>query len=320
MKSTIILSVFGSWFASTGELTVVFLLVILTISGLTFSYFFYKKKQRDEHTRLMKKKYELYLLKLELPDDELEFIHKLTAFLDNEELRYHMLTNKRTFSHCAAELRKKEKFPKVLQDSIERKLNFPAKKIVTNYFSSEDLPAGMPALIILVDGKKISAVIEENSRSSIRLKIKKPIAPMREGTGIGVYFHDNQKIFTINSTILDQTETSLTISHSLLKSQKRRAFKRKKVKLPAVLKHSDFEEIPMHSYIIDLSEGGASLENPDFNFKKNERITLYYHIDTEDGFHIGGEVIRLSAKGRIIHIKFFDKDLTIRSRIKTIVK
>ena len=320
MKLLLPISLFGSWFASSGEITVVSLLTITLIGIIIYSYFFIKKKQKKEHIQLMKKKYDSYLLKLSLTDEELQFVNKLTKFLENDELKYHMLTNKRTFMKCAAELKKKEKYSKVLLDSLDRKLNFPAKKIVNNFFSSEDLPPGMPALIIIDDVKKISAVISENSRSSVSLKMKSHSIPLREGMPLNVYFHDNQKIFTINTTVLDHSEDILTISHSLLKSQKRRAFKRKKIKLPVVLKHTDFEEVPMHSYIIDLSEGGASTENPDFNFKKNERITLYYHIDTDDGFHLRGEIIRLSAKGRIIHIKFLDKDLTIRSRIKTIVK
>lgn len=320
MKPIIPLSLFGSWFASPFEIFLMFTLITLLITVSFLCYAYYKKRQREEHSKLMRKKYEKYLLKLNFSDEELSYIHKLTTFLENDDLRYHMLTNNRTFTQCAAHLKKLNKNSKLLQQNIEQKLNFPSRKIGTTYFSSEDLPPGMPALILLSETRKISATIFENTRSSLILKLKKKIEPLREGTPIGVYFHDNQKIFTINTTVLKFNEDCLTISHSLLKSQKRRAFKRKKVKLPVVIKHMDYEETPMNSYIIDLSEGGASLENPDFNFKKDERITLYYHIDTEDGFQIRGEVLRLSAKGRILHVKFFDKDLTIRSRIKTIVK
>jgi PilZ domain len=320
MKPFIPLSLFGSWFASTGEIAVFTTLVVLLIAVIIFGYLYYKNRQREDHIKMMRKKYETYLLKLNLTDEELSFITKLTRFLESDDLRYHMLTNKRTFSQCASELRKKEKYPHSIEVAIQRKLNFPARSISNNYFSSEDLPTGMPSLVIVNETKKISGSISENSKSSLTIKLKKEIPQLREGMQLGVYFHDNQKIFTINSTVLEHTGELLTVSHSLLQSQKRRAFKRKKVKLPVVLTHTDFEEIPMNSYITDLSEGGASLENPDFNFKKHERISLYYHIDTENGFHIRGEVLRLSAKGRIIHVRFFDRDLTIRSRIKTIVK
>jgi len=296
-------------------------LIILTLAGIIiYSYFFYRQRQNKEHQLLMQQKYEQYLLKLSFTDEELEMITKMTVFLESDQLKYHMLTNKRTFLYCAEKLRKKEQYAKALQDSIERKLNFPSKKVGGNYSSSEDLPPGMPALVIIDEKNKASATITENNRSDLVLMLKKEILQLREGMRISVYFHDNQKIFIINTTVLEHTDKKLKVAHSPLSSQKRRSFKRKKIKLPAVLKHSDFEEIPMHSYIIDLSEGGASLENPDFNFKKHDRITLYYHIDTDDGFQIRGEVLRLSAKGRIMHIKFFDRDLTIRSRIKTIVK
>lgn len=320
MKPFIPLSLFGSWFASGTEIAVVVTMIIMLLAVIFFGYLYYQNKQKEEHIRLMRKKYESYLLKLNLNDEELSFITRLTRFLDSDDLRYHMLTNKRTFEQCAAELKKKVKYPRSLQETVERKLNFPSKKINSNYFSSEDLPIGMPSLVIIDELKKMSGLIVENNKSSLKIKLKNTLPPMKEGLQINIYFHDNQKIFTINTTILNQDASVLTVSHSLLQSQKRRAFSRKRIKLPVVISHTDFEEIPMHSYIRDLSEGGASLENPDFNFKKHERITLFYHVDTDDGFHIRGEVLRLSAKGRIMHVKFFDRDLTIRSRIKTIIK
>lgn len=314
------LSLFGSWFASVGEMSVVFLMALFMAGVIAYSFFFYKKKQSREHSRLMKEKYDRYLVRLNLSEEELSYIGKLSAFLERDELRYHMLTNQRTFTACAQAVAKKEKIPDGLRENLEKKLNFPGKVISVNYFSSEELPLGMPALLIFSETKKMSASIKENSRSALVLKTRKPLPPIREGTPVSVYFHDNQKIFTINTNILKQQEGTVTVSHSLLQSQKRRAFKRKKVKLPVVIKHLDYEEIPLHSYITDLSEGGASLENPDFAFKKHDRIILYYHIEAEEGFQIRGEVLRLSAKGRIIHLKFLDRDLTIRSRIKTIVK
>lgn len=320
MRSFILISLFGNWLAGTAEITFFLLMSITLIGVIIYSYFFFKRKQKKEHSLFMRKKYDSYILKLSLTDEELQFITKLTRFLENDELRYHMLTNKRTFSHCADELRKKEKYSQVLRDSIERKLNFPAKKVISSYFSSEDLPPGMPALIMPGDSKKIDASISENNQSFITLKLKNNTFRFRDGMAVNVYFHDNQKIFTINSTVSEQKDDLLILTHSLLKSQKRRAFKRKRIKLPVVVKHLDFEEIPLHTYIIDLSEGGVSLENPDFNFKKNDKIVLYYHIETDEGFHIRGEVLRLSAKGRIIHVSFLDRDLTIRSRIKTIIK
>ncbi|MBN2658331.1 MAG: PilZ domain-containing protein [Spirochaetales bacterium] len=314
------LSLFGSWFAGPGE--IVFLsAMILLLAGITgFSYFFYKNKQRQEHSRLMKKKFDTYLLRLNLNDRELAYIMKLTAFLDSEDLKYHMLTDRRTFSSCADSLGKKEKPPEGLRAELEKKLNFPAKTVSANYFSSEELPVGMPALIILNETNKFTAEIEENRKDALRLKIKKQIPPLQEGTPLNVYFHDNQKIFTINTNVLEQKENWISVSHSLLQSQKRRAFKRRRVKLPVMVKHLDMDDMALHSYITDISEGGASLENPDFQFRKHDRIILYYHIDTDEGFQIRGEVLRLSAKGRIIHISFLDRDLTIRSRIKTIVK
>jgi hypothetical protein len=314
------LSLFGSWFASPAEITV-FTIMALSMAGvIIYSYFFYTKKQVNDHKKLMRNKYESYLMKLSLTDVEKQIINKMTDFLENEDLKYHMITNIRTFDDCAEKLYKIEKVPEVLLESLKRKLSFPSKKGNNNYFTSEDLPIGMPALILIDKNNKQSAVISENTHSIVTLHLKNEIGALREGMPLSVYFHDNQKIFTINTTVQKHIGKFLSVSHSLLESQKRRSFKRKAVKLPLLIKHSDFEEIPHHSYIIDLSEGGASLENPDFSFKKNERITLYYHIDTDDGFHIRGEVIRLSAKGRVIHVKFFDKDLTIRSRIKTILK
>lgn len=320
MNPIIPLFLFGNWLASPGEIALLVLLFLLLITVLLFGYLYYKKKQKVVHIKFMKKKYETYIISLNLTEEELSLISKMTRFLESDNQRYHMLTDKRTFAYCASELSKIEKYHRDLKEKIERKLDFPSKKINSSYFSSEDLPTGMPALVLLNEIHKISGSIAENTKSEMKITLKKETSPIREGMRLTVYFHDNQKIFTINTTVLDHSGNTLTIYHSLLQSQKRRAFLRKKVKLPILLTHSDFEEIPMHSYIIDLSEGGASLENPDFNFKKNDRISLFYHVDTEDGFQIKGEVLRLSAKGRIIHARFIDRDLTIRSRIKTIVK
>ncbi|MBB6478383.1 PilZ domain-containing protein [Spirochaeta isovalerica] len=314
------LSLFGNWLAGAGEITIVFLMALLLTGIIAYSYFFYKNKQHQEHSKLMKKKFDSYLLRLNLNDRELAYIMKLTTYLESEDLKYHMLTNKRTFSDCANALAGKESPPEGLRAELEKKLNFPSKTVSANYFSSEELPVGMPSLVILSETAKYSAKIQENRRDSLILQTKKPIPPLREGSPLNVYFHDNQKIFTINSNLLEQKGNVISVSHSLLQSQKRRAFKRKRVKLPVMVKLLDLDEMARHSYITDISEGGASLENPDFHFKRHDRIVLYYHIDTDEGFQIRGEVLRLSAKGRIIHIIFLDRDLTLRSRIKTIVK
>ncbi len=320
MRPLILLSLFGNWDATPAQKAAITIMVILFIGGIVISYFYIKNKQKLEHKNLMKIKYDKYLLNLTLTDEELHFIAKLSKFLENDELKYNMLTNKRSFSNCVSELQKVEKCSKVLVNTIERKLNFPVRRAVNHYFSSEDLPVGMPALVMPGDGKKLAGNISENTQSSITLKLKNKSVQFRDTMRVSVYFHDNQKIFIINSTVQEQNDDLLSLTHSLLKSQKRRAFKRKRIKLPIVIKHLDYEEIPLHSYIINLSEGGASLENPDFKFKKNDRVILYYHIDTEEGFHIRAEVLRLSAKGRIMHVHFLDRDLTIRSRIKIIIK
>lgn len=314
------LSLFGSWFASPGEITIVLLMTFLLSGIIVYSYFFYKAKQKEDHSKLIKKKFDSYLLRLNLNDRELAFIYKMTSFLETEDLKYHMLTDRRTFSHCANSLAQKEKFPTELRKDMEKKLNFPQRTISSNYFSSEELPVSMPALIVFGENQKYSALICENRKDSLILTPKKEIPPFKEGTLLSIFFHDNQKIYTINSNLLSQDEKTISVSHSLLQTQKRRAFKRKTVKLPVMVKHLDNDEMAIHSYITDISEGGASLENPDFVFKKHDRIKIFYHIDTEEGFQIRAEILRISAKGRIIHASFLDKDLTIRSRIKTIVK
>jgi len=315
-----ILSLFGSWLASPAEIAVLTLMIAALVGVITCSYLFYKKRQKQVHSRLMKVKFDSYLLRLNLEERELAYINKLSVFLESEDLKYHMITDKRTFSQCADSLAKKEKMPAGLRSTLEKKLNFPSKIQAVNYFSSDELPVGMPALLIFGENNKYSAAVEENNLDSIVLQTKRELPPLREGTPLNVYFHDNQKILTMNTNVLSGEETRVSLSHSLLQSQKRRAFQRKKLKLPILVKHLDLDEMALHSYIIDISEGGASLENPDYHFKKHDRILLYYHIDTDEGFQIRGEVLRLSAKGRIIHIIFLDRDLTIRSRIKTIVK
>lgn len=320
MKHLQPLYIFGSWLPGPVEIAVVVLMALLLISVIIYSFFFYRKQQEKNHSKLMKEKYDKYLLRLNLSDEELTYTEKLSAFLENPDLRYHMLTDRRSFATCADTLAKKEKIPKGLREGMEKKLNFPTAVESANYFSSEELPVGMPSLLIFDETRKVSAVISENNRGALTLKTKNPLPPFREGTRLNVYFHDNQKIFTINTTVQEQKDQFITVSHSLLESQKRRTFKRKKVRLPVVVKHMEGGELPKHSYITDLSEGGASLENPDFTFRRHDRIILYYHIEADEGFQIRAEVLRLSAKGRMIHVQFLDRDLTLRSRIKTIVK
>jgi len=70
-------------------------LIILTLVGIIiYSYFFYRQRQKKEHQLLMQQKYEQYLLKLSFTDEELEMITKMTVFLESDQLKYHMLTNK----------------------------------------------------------------------------------------------------------------------------------------------------------------------------------------------------------------------------------
>jgi uncharacterized membrane protein AbrB (regulator of aidB expression) len=64
MRPVILLSLFGSWYASAGEITVLFMMIASLIGVIVFSYFFYNKKHRENHIKLMKLKYDKYIFEL----------------------------------------------------------------------------------------------------------------------------------------------------------------------------------------------------------------------------------------------------------------
>jgi hypothetical protein len=66
--------------------------------------------------------------------------------------------------------------------------------------------------------------------------------------------------------------------------------------------------------LMELSGGGASLENPQRSFRVDQQVGLFFAPHGEK-FHILGQVVRVSKGGRMIHVEFQALEEAERKRI-----
>ena len=66
---------------------------------------------------------------------------------------------------------------------------------------------------------------------------------------------------------------------------------------------------------MDLGGGGASLINPEMNFRPKDGIDLLFSTSNESHIALTAEVIRVSADGQTLHVAFGHMPESNRDRI-----
>ena len=137
--------------------TIVIILILFIIVFLIFKFYNYKDKK--SYQSILKDKYESYINKFKITEEEKKIIEKLSTFLKNPEKKYLLLINPNIFHYALNNLRKIEHIKDSILKSILLKLKFNKVSPYMSLKTTYDMPDGMPVYVVLNSNYKISGKI-----------------------------------------------------------------------------------------------------------------------------------------------------------------
>ena len=116
----------------------------------------------------------------------------------------------------------------------------------------------------------------------------------------------------VNSTLLKSIEKKCALSPSkqpswerdIPEGLQRRKSPRKKVNIPVSLVDREDRNTHGNARIMDISTGGCRTSNPGGLFKAGDDLVLSFRYGKKDYRLVPGEVVRTSAKTKVLHIAF----------------
>ena len=102
-----------------------------------------------------------------------------------------------------------------------------------------------------------------------------------------------------------------------VKRYQRRLHARKKIRIPVFVHAHQSASPPLDSTLLDVSGGGASLQNPKGVFELDQMVELSFSPKGEK-VRVIGQVVRVSRDGQVLHVEFrqlpdADKERIVRS-------
>jgi c-di-GMP-binding flagellar brake protein YcgR len=183
--------------------------------------------------------------------------------------------------------------------------------------STADLPPGASVLLKNHKGTTLKARILPPKTEAFRLMSQDDAQGFTSGTAVALYYPHRSGIIRFDSHVNSLSKGLIQLSHSEEAQRiQRREYYRQKVSFPAYIKQAGKNGDPIKGRFIDISEGGANIEVPEKIFAHaGNTVEISFHPDSEDNLSLLGSVVRISHKGRRLHVKFRNLRQKARNKI-----
>ncbi len=258
------------------------------------------------------------LAKLKLSDEERALLDRLVRMVNDPPVRGHLvLTNPNTFNHCAARLIAARGAGEGELAALRVRLGIARGSTEKTVTSTAILPAGLRLLVSQRETKKFYAIVRESAPGGLIVSIEDAdvIAP-GPGTELRCFFNVKSGTFQFTTIVRGVDGQTLRIAHSekILRTQRRKYY-RARTSLPARVGVAGSQEQPVVTRLVDLSGGGASLENSGMRFNSGDDVQIRFATFDGIEFQLVAEVRRLSHGGRVLHVLFGPMSDTARDRL-----
>ncbi len=315
------------------EILITVSLVLAFLVFLLYTYRVQKNRTRKEQTKKYRARYEQGIRKFGLGLAEQHIIALLAPFLNSPEKEYLLLYKQSTFNTCVHRFHHStghEHISGAALSALRVTLGFTAQDPEQVPSSSAELPAGMMVLVVSGTRRrqnpfKISGIILQcTSQSLIISPMDTRAQSIKTATGrpVNVFFQNRAGVFTFASHIQATPDNTIHLAHSeRIKRSQRRKYYRRRLSLPVYVRPAGSQSKPIKSVILDLGGGGASLRNPDKQFVPGDDLELI--LDPAGGnaptgtgrINLAAEVVRVSRKDQILHVRFNLLQESTRDRI-----
>ncbi|MBN1837611.1 MAG: PilZ domain-containing protein [Spirochaetales bacterium] len=294
---------------------------IMVVFVVLFATFF--ARARSLRTRRGAEIYRYLSRRLGLSRSEQQLADRISSYYHPPETKYMVLVDELDFDDCAARAEERGSLEEMTLSALRLKLDFGAGNPEEAPGSSAELGPGTPVIIVQKGRPSIRGRVAESesdsegelASQSLVVELDTGTEPPTVGVPVSVYFHNPAGVFVFASYARRLVKNRIHLDHSdVVRPSQRRRYYRKAVKLPVYVMLRDKLEEPVRSAILDLSGGGASLENPGMSVTAGDELALSFSPGGER-FTVPARVIRLSASGRVMHVQFLRLSESARDRL-----
>ena len=280
-------------------------LIVIFVGILLFFGVYQTRKSRTKRLQRVRDRFEGMLQRYGLSAFERELLERMSTYLRKEADKPLLLQHSATFDGAVDKLRKAEKIPDAAIAALRLKLGLKSQSLEEVPHSSTELPRGLPVVIVQKGKKNTSGRITKQEPYSLMIELDPGCILPEKGMPIHVYFSNLSGLFGFSTVLLGSKSSTVKLKHSEnLKRIQRREFYRKKIKLPVYVKSAGSQERPTPSVFIDLGGGGASILNPRFRYRSGDKVLLNFFPSHNYEVDLIARVVRLSGKGRVMHLEF----------------
>ena len=298
------------------------LLVLLGIFALVVAalalFFVQNRRMRQALELQSARARERALARIKPSEEERALLEKLIHLVSDPQTRGHLvLTNQNTFNHCAARLIQARGARDAELAALRVRLGFAQSSSDKMVTSTAILPAGLRLFVVQRETKKFYATVREATPEGLvaHIEDESVIAP-GPGTELRCYFNVRNGTFQFHTMVQGLDGQTLRMAHSeKISRTQRRKFYRARTNLQARVSVAGSSESPTLTRFIDLSGGGASMENPALRFNPGDDVQILFKTHDDAEFKLVAEVRRLSHGGRVLHAIFGPMSDMTRDRL-----
>jgi hypothetical protein len=259
--------------------------------------------------------YRYLVRRLGLSRSEGKMADRISSFHHPQELRYMVLVDEPRFEACTSRAEERGSLEEITLSALRLKLDFGAGKPQEIPDSSAELPEGTPLVIVQKGRPSIRGRAAGSEGGCLAVELDSGVEPPTLGVPVSVYFHSSTGVFVFATYARQLVKNRIHLDHSdVIRPSQRRKHYRKAIKLPVYVMLREKLEEPIRSAILDLSGGGASLQNPGMAVQPGDEMVLSFR-PAGQRFDLPAQLVRLSEADKVMHVKFLRLSESARDRL-----
>ena len=252
---------------------------------------------------------------LGLSRSEYKMADRISSFHRPADKRYRVLLDEEQFEDCAARAQERGGLEEITLAALRLKLDFGGAHPEGAVSSSGELAPGTPLMLVQKGRPAIPGILGKQESDWLAMELDPGTDPPTLGVPLSVYFHTSAGVFMFRTHALRLVESTIHLDQAdNIRPAQRRRYYRKEIRLPVYIMLRDKVEEPIRAAIVDLSGGGASLENPGMDVHPGDELGLSFS-PAGATFRAPARVVRLSAGGTIMHVQFQRLSESARDRL-----
>jgi hypothetical protein len=296
------------------EIIILIAAIIAIVIGAAVFFVVQMRSSRKEAEAEDRNKFNAAVERHGLDQDDIAFIKRLLPYLQRQNTVHLLVTNQTVFARCVQKLALKEDLPQKRVGRLRLKLGFGPREEGKPISSTTEIPDNQE---LTVDSDKFNAfegVVTGRTPDFLIIRRKEGNFLPGIGSEIVLNFQRKEGHYMLNTTVETIEEHAVGIPHSEnVKMTQYRKFFRKNLNTEIGIRIGGSNVNYTKTLLIELSGGGASVQNPKKMFRKGEDVELY--IRDQPPLKLLGEVIRLSSDGDVLHLSFPVLKPALRDRL-----